>query len=185
MDAFPWPLQLLSALVCFLPFLEMSVLFVMLYALSRVRIVASEDEVYLDGVDPWTMIGFVAGGTVLTTVLFLSLGVAAGCLSASLSFLAALGCRVELWVTSQGSRFTRRLFGFLPWSVWHSDHAATLFVDGWGDMMDPEALHVSFGLGSLELGWGGAKSGERADELVAEFSEAVRTLRALVESTRR
>lgn len=181
MDTFLiWTLKFLGGLLCLGPFLEMFPIVVLLYALRRVRIDASrQDEIHLVGVDPWTMLFFVISGSALSIALFMSSGFLVAAAGASISLLLALGCRIELSVTQAGSRFTRRIFGFVPWSVWHSERPPELFIDGWGDMDDPEALHIGFGLGSLELGWGDSTSGDFAAQLVDDFANAVRALGAL------
>lgn len=173
-----WFLKLIAGLAFLAPFLELFPLFVFVFALRRVRIDSSRTgEVYLLGVDPWTMLIFIVGGSAVCVALFLSAGFLAAAAGAFASLLLAWGCRIEIWVTPMGSRITRRIFGILPWSVWHSPSAPTLYLDGWGDMMDPEALHVGFGLGDLELGWSDANFAGCAEELVAEFKGAVGALR--------
>ena len=123
------------------------------------------------------MMGCFFAGGVTSAALTLALGASAGALAGSASMLLMFGCRLELVATCEGSVLRRKVFGVVPWSVWHSTAATNLFVDGWGDMMDPEALHIDFGaVRSLEVAWGSANSGERADELAAEFNDAVRRL---------
>lgn len=175
----PWSLKLIAGLIFVAPFLEFFPIAVFTFSLHRVRIDTSRDsEVYLFTADPWTMLIFMIGGGVTSIALYLSSGFWVASVAVFASLLLASGCRVQVWVTPMGSRITRRIFGILTWSVWHSPSAPTLYLDGWGDMMDPEALHVGFGLGDLELGWSDANSGDHAQELVTEFSNAVAALRS-------
>ena len=175
----PWSLKLITALVFAAPFLEFFPIAVFTFSLHRVRIDTSLDnEVYLFTVDPCTMLIFMIGGGVTSIALYLSSGLWVASVGVFTSLLLASGCRIQVWVTPMGSRITRRIFGILTWSVRHSPSAPTLYLDGWGDMMDPEALHVGFGLGDLELGWSDANSGDHAQALVTKFSSAVSGLRS-------
>lgn len=151
-------------------------IFVMRYPLSRIRIIATSDEVYLHGTDPRAMRCVLVGGILLSPLLFQLVSFAAGCLGVAFTFLATLGCQVELWVTARGSRVTRQFFGCLSWSVWHSNRAAALDVDDWNDLIVPDGLRIRFELGSLEIAWLASKSGERAFNLAHSFSEAVQSL---------
>lgn len=175
----PWSLKLVAGVLFLAPFLEFLPVAVLNFALYRVRIDTSLDnEVYVFALDPWTMLIFVVSGGITSIALFLGSGPWAAAAGALVALVLTSGCRIQIWVTPVGSRISRRVFGVLPWSVWHSPCAPTLYTDGWGDMMDPEALHVGFGLGDLELAWGDANSGDYAGKLVTEFSDAVGALRS-------
>lgn len=160
-----------------LPLVALASIFILRYPLTRVRIFATRDEVYLQGVDPRTMRGFLLGGVFLSALFFQFIGVAAGTLSTSLSMLATLGCHVDLRVTRRGSRVTRQIFGFLSWNVWHSSEAASLDWDDYNDLLVPDALRICLGLGSLEIAWLARGSGKRTVLLTDEFNAAVSSLR--------
>lgn len=168
--------------LCVVPFLapvaEVGVLFALSYALGRLGVQVTRDHVILAGPDAWSMMGCLFGGALISTAMAAVLGIVPGLTAATVSLLAAAaGCRLELVVGRDGVTLYRRVFGVLAWRVRHSSSAPSLFVDGWGDMMDPEALHIDLGSSSLEIAWGSARSGDRADALAVEFNRAVRCLR--------
>lgn len=96
---------------------------------------------------------------------------------------ALFGCRVQVRVTATTACIERRV---LWWWVWRRQSLAEpqAWVDGWGDVLDPEVLNVgqrwsleNDGV-SVELGWSSANSGDLAERLASEFNSGVRMLRS-------
>jgi len=162
-------------------------------ALSSLRIRREAQGVVLTGLDgPMFAAGLICA--LLTSVGVVFLGRSLGVpwlhlvLASISSFVLPYGCRVRLEVRPEFAACSRSVLWVLPWNRSRS-RSATAWVDGWGDMSDPLAVHVgaagadrsslegSDGF-AVELAWVSPSKDASADRLVRDFNQAVSGLRA-------
>ena len=178
--------SLVAVLVFVAPAAQPLWLLAMCGALSSAEVRRFSDRVELrslDGVACGVALLLAAVGAPLLWFSLRAVDVSIPCtlLACALPFVTAHGCRVRLRVRSDSAECVRKVLWLVPWRrVALANPCA--WVDGWGDFSDPEALYVGeagYAEGSyqLELAWGSAGSGDRAEQLVAELDRAVRELR--------
>lgn len=162
----------------------------MLASLKSIRIRREADRVLLSSLDGVVFGGWLVGAAVGSMVIWwvdraydvpvlTLLGACAGL------FLLASGCRVRLSVGARSAVCYRLVFWVIPWRRARFANVVA-WLDGWGDILDPEAFYVGCGRSqleehdgfSVELGWSGAQSGDLAERLAQDFNSAVRELRA-------
>ena len=83
--------------------------------------------------------------------------------------------RVRIEGDGAHSRLCRYVLWGIPWRWHEAAEPIAAWTDGWGDFMDPEALHARVGEVELELGWSHRGSGRRADEIVAALTHPAPT----------
>lgn len=173
----------LAALGCGLPalllYLQGGAILAFVYALGTVRVRRRPAAVRITGADPWPMTcaGF---GLWLVPVAFSVVGLGSPWLGVAAAVGLWFGFRVEVRVTAAGTRVVRRFAFVVPWCWRRHPGRPHAFVDGWGDFMDPEALHIGFPAArrTLELGWSHKGSGHRAEDLAGAINAAVAALEA-------
>lgn len=164
----------------------------MLYALRSIRLDVGPAYVRLRGVDGTVMgVGLVVASiAVALTLMFASCfrwHVCSSLLAVSALLFAPLGCRFNLKVTHTHARMVRRILWIIPWRIEESCRLPAVYTDGWGDWADPEALVVDMrrDRAPVEVAWGGARSGNLADEIADGFTHAVCSLRSELSAYRR
>lgn len=165
---------IIFALTIFVPF---GAILPFLLSLRSIRIKRRDGSLCLAGLDPAPM---VWAGFFLCAVCGFSAtwGWEAVLPTVGASLVLWFGFRLRVRVSAERTRVVRSFAYVIPWSWRGYDEAPTVFVDGWGDFMDPEALHLGFeeeGT-SIELAWGDKSTAGRCEELAAEFNEVVREL---------
>lgn len=143
-----------------------------------VRITASDDAVVLCAWDPEAMLwvgGALLSGAALLYVV-LDLGLFRGAALVVLALVVTCGLRVTVRAERGRTRVVRSLFGVLPWGIRSFEEPPSLYVDGWGDEADPEALHFACEDLDLELCWNSRDSGVDLDALAERFHRATAAL---------
>lgn len=180
----------LASLLAVLPFVGLVAqplwMMAMFGALSSIEIRRTQGRVELTSLDGFTCgvaLLITAAGSALLWVVGRALDASVLCMliACAMLFASALGCRVRLSVEAGSAECVRKVLWVVPWRRARLG-SVVAWVDGWGDFSDPEALHVgeagyeeeSY---RLELAWGSAGSGDRAERLAEELNRAVRELR--------
>ena len=143
-------------------------------ALRSIRLEVRTEGVTLRALDARAMLGagwFVWGAP----PLLLPWGNLAMVVAVGVLALFWFSLRLEVAVTPAKTTLVRRCLFVLPWSETTVPGTSQAHVDGWGDVVDPEALHLALGqVGTrIELAWGDASSGDLCDEIATAFNLAV------------
>lgn len=181
----------LGSLTLLLGLSEVAVASVMLLALRSAQLRRRPGCVTLSGLDGWAAAWGLGAGSVASAILIgvgslLSLpwGLVAALVAVLL--ITPFGFGFEVSVTPREATCRRLFLGHVLWRrVPLAEPRA--WVDGWGDVADPETLQVGEGsvffdardddAFSFEVGWSGGRSGDRAEQIAAEFNRAVDELR--------
>lgn len=141
-----------------------------LAALSSLRVSTVAGAVRLNLLDAGAM---SATGMVVWALpgLAMLLGWLHALVTAALLALLWSSFRLQITAFADHTVVERRVLWRLRYLQVTRKARARLVVDGWGDMADPEALvlHVGEGL-EYELGWSGAKDGDKAQQVADQFN---------------
>lgn len=148
-----------------------------LAALGSVRLSDEEGESRLRMMDAAAMstTGWVAWTLPGLAMVF---GVVHTLVAAAVMALLWSSFRLQVCAFPDRTVIERRVLWRLRYLQVTHARRARLVVDGWGDMADPEALvlHVGEGL-DYELGWSGAKDGDKAQQVADRFNAQLDALR--------
>lgn len=88
--------------------------------------------------------------------------------------------RLRLQVVDHETTLRRCVLWILPWRVRRLRGSPHFYVAGWGDFMDPEALHLALpGESSpLQIGWSSSTSGRLAERLAEDLTARLAVHRA-------
>lgn len=150
-----------------------------LLATKRVRVLRDRAAglVVLRSVDPAAMV--VVGGvlSVLVCCVFALRGACLGLCVGAFAGVLGYGTRITVRVRVDRTRVVRSIAYVIPWSVHEPREAPDVFVDGWGDSLDPECLQVAYDARRVELAWNYRDSGVDLEAIARDFNEAVCALR--------
>jgi len=167
-----------------LPFLSVLPYLAMTLGLSSMHLRFTARGVALRGLDVGAAMLVVLIGVLVAIGLVVARQLEAGPQPWGREALLGLGtlaiarsCTVDLMVGCERDRWERRILG-LAWRR-RSPRNTKLFLDGWGDFMDPLALRMGDDETSFELGWfDSSYTAERPEAMVAELNAALSRARS-------
>ncbi len=155
------------------PFLELIPALTLCLAYASLRVRRRIERVDLVGFDGYAAVLLIVASPLVAIGLGV-IGAVLGWQDAPFAwvlvgwFALAASCRVRIRAMTYGT-YHERFVAFVRWRH-RRLRESTAFYDGWGDFMDPEALHID----DVELGWVG-RNGDNS--LADRFNDAVAQIR--------